>query len=134
MTFYTFPNVVFVEFEKESYFWEDHFDAGRNIITNLIRYCGYRTLHQDCFLYRWLQEQIRYFKFGGEKLFREWVTVPKYCRFFEKLPTHKMRVNREQMQKWIELLHDNQHMLREHCKGESWTRYYRALHERSVNT
>ena len=113
MTFHTYPQIPFEFFEKETYFWEDHFDAGKNIITNLIRYCGYRTLHQDSFLYKWLQEQIRYFKFGGEAEMRKWITVPESCEFWQKLPTHKMRVTEEQMRKWIELLHDHHAILKE---------------------
>ena len=124
MTFHTYPQIPFEFFEKETYFWEDHFDAGKNIITNLIRYCGYRTLHQDSFLYKWLQEQIRYFKFGGEAEMRKWITVPESCEFWQKLPAHKMRVTEEQMRKWIELLHDHHAILKEHCRGPSWTRFY----------
>jgi hypothetical protein len=126
MTFHTFPQVPFEFFEKESYFWNDHFDAGRNVITNLIRYCGYKTLHQDCFLYKWLQEQIRYFKFGGEAEMRKWITVPESCEFWQKLPAHKMRVSADQMRKWVELLHESHAILKEHCRGPSWTRFYVA--------
>ncbi len=126
MTFHTFPEVPFEYFEKESYFWQDHFDAGKNIITNLIRYCGYKTLHQDCFLYRWLQEQIRYFKFGGSEEMRKWITVPAGYEFWQKLPTYKMRVSDEQMRKWAELMRENHAMLVEHCKGPSWNRFYKS--------
>ena len=126
MTFHTFPEVPFEFFEKETYFWQDHFDEGKNIITNLIRYCGFKTLHQDCFLYRWLQEQIRYFKFGGTEEMRKWITVPAGSEFWQKLPTYKMRVSDEQMRKWVELLHDHHAMLQKHCKGPSWNRFYKS--------
>jgi hypothetical protein len=126
MTFHTFPEVPFEYFEKESYFWQDHFDESKNILTNLIRYCGFKTLHQDCFLYRWLQEQIRYFKFGGTEEMRKWITVPAGSEFWQKLPTYKMRVSDEQMRKWVELLHDKHAMLQTHCKGPSWNRFYKS--------
>ena len=126
MTFHTFPEVPFEFFEKETYFWQDHFNARQNIMTNLIRYCGYKTLHSDCFLYRWLQEQIRYFKFGGTEEMRKWITVPAGCEFWQKLPTNKMRVSDEQMRKWAELLHDHHDMLQKQCKGPSWNRFYKS--------
>ena len=126
MTFHTFPEVAFEFFEKESYFWQDHFNTRQNIMTNLIRYCGYKTLHSDCFLYRWLQEQIRYFKFGGTEEMRKWITVPAGCEFWQKLPTNKMRVSDEQMRKWAELLHDHHEMLQKHAKVPRGTGSTRA--------
>ncbi len=133
MTFYTFPHVNFEQFEKESYFWEDHYSAHRNIMTNLIRYCGFRTLHKDCWLYKWLQEQIRFVKFSGAEEMSRWVTFPNTCEFWEKMPTAHMKVNREQMARWIEYLHDNRETIAENCKGDEWTRYFRGNFERSVN-
>jgi hypothetical protein len=35
-----------------------------------------------------------------------------------------MRVSADQMRKWVELLHESHAILKEHCRGPSWTQFY----------
>ena len=121
MTFYTFPEVSFQEFDEDF-----DFRTSSNIMGNLIRFCGFRSLHQESFLYQWLQRQIKYFKFSGELEFRQWCTFPAACEWHEKMPTHRMTLTLEQMTKWIEYLLENEDHLRQHCVGPAWSKYYKS--------
>ena len=71
--FYVKPAVPFERFD-EHFEYIEH----TNIMRNLMRYCGYWTLHQDCWLYKWLQERIRTVKFAGQTEFRKWCAYPPW--------------------------------------------------------
>ena len=121
MVFYTYPEVPFCGFDDEF-----NFTKVNNMMTNLIRFCGFRSLHQDCWLYKWLQEQIKYFKFSGEEEFRKWCTYPSFNEFWEKLDPRFMKVTQEQMQNWANYLRDHENVIRNECSGESWSKYYKT--------
>ena len=126
MTFYIEPAVPFVEFDENF-----EYRAGANLLSNLMRYCGYRTLHRDCFLYKWLQERLRTVKFAGEHTFREWCTYPSYYDFSEKMLPHKMTVDLVQMHRWRKWLQSQIETLRANCRGHGWSAYYNPRWRRS---
>ena len=101
-----------------------HFERGANILTNLMRYCGFKTLHQDCWLYVWLQDKIKYLKFSGDDEFRQWCTYPVWYSFFEKMRPDLMTVTWAQMNKWRHFLQAHEDDLNEHCYGPAWSKYY----------
>ncbi|MAW76095.1 MAG: hypothetical protein CMJ95_01725 [Planctomycetes bacterium] len=121
MTYYTFPEVRFCGFDDAF-----KFSKVNNMMVNLIRFCGFRSLHQDSWLYRWLQEQVKYFKFSGEDEFRRWCSYPSYYEFWEKMDPRFMKLNDVQMGNWAEYLRDHETTIRNHCSGESWSKYYKT--------
>ena len=52
MTYYIEPATAFSGFK-------DTYEPGLTMMSNLIHFCGYKTLHPDCWLYCWLQEPIK---------------------------------------------------------------------------
>ena len=118
MTFYTVPEVPFDGFDENF-----EYRAGGNILGNLTRYCGYRTLHPNCWLYEWLQERIRTVKFSGN--FQQWCTYPPYYHFTDKMLPHRMRVDVDQMHRWRVWLQSQIETIRENCRGHGWSAYYR---------
>ena len=121
MVYYTYPEIPFCGFDEEF-----DFSKVNNMMTNLIRFCGFRSLHQDSWLYKWLQEQIKYFKFSGEDEFRMWCTYPSYNEFWEKIEPRFMKVDKEQMERWMIYLRDHQTVIRNECSGDSWSKYYKT--------
>ena len=120
MVFYINPCQRFSGFDEDF-----HFERGANMMTNLVRYCGFKTLHQDCWLWKYLQGRIRYFKFSGEEEFRKWCTYPKYCDNFKKLPHERMKVTWPQMNKWRHYLKSKEDEINSHCYGQAWSKYYK---------
>ena len=118
MTYYIEPANAFSGFV-------DTYEPGLTMMSNLIRFCGYKTLHPDCWLYCWLQEQIKYFKFSGEEEFKKWCTWPKYYEFFQKMDPRLMKVTYDQMQNWRNFLEEHGDLIANHCQGAAWKRYYR---------
>ena len=117
--FYVKPAVPFERFD-EHFEYIEH----ANIMRNLMRYCGYRTLHQDCWLYKWLQTRIRTVKFAGQTEFTQWCTYPAWYSFFEKMRPDKMSVNADQMARWKTWLAEHEDEIRENCAGPAWESCY----------
>ncbi|MAB78848.1 MAG: hypothetical protein CMJ89_05775 [Planctomycetes bacterium] len=100
------------------------FASRKNIMTNLIRFCGFKKLHQNCWLYRYLQEKIRSVKFAGSAVFAQWCTYPAWYKFHEKMRPDVMTLTRAQMDKWEHFLRTNGGEIREQCQGPVWESYY----------
>ena len=71
--FFIKPAAPFTEFNEDF-----EFLPKANIMRNLMQYCGYWTLHPNCWLYKWLQSQIKMLKFSGGEEFKKWCTYPPW--------------------------------------------------------
>ena len=119
MVYYVTPPLPFTGFNE-------HFEyvPGANIMRNLMQYCGYWSLHPNCWLYEWLQQRIRTRKFSGDAEFRQWCSYPAWLEFHQKMPVSRMMVNREQMERWKSWLKTCEDEIREQCSGSRWASYY----------
>ena len=101
-----------------------HTLSSNQIMTALLRYCGFKTLHQECWLYKFLQERIRQVKFAGTSEFRRWCTWPGELGFHVKMPAQQMRLNRAQFERWKDWLQEHEDEIRANCSGPQWQSYY----------
>ena len=117
--FHVRPAVPFTEFNEGF-----EFQSQANIMRNLMQYCGYFTLHQDCWLYKWLQEKIKCLKFSGAEEFRKWCTYPEWYKFHQKMRPDRMTLTPPQMERWKKYLGLWKEEIRENCSGPTWRSYY----------
>lgn len=118
--FYIEPPTPFYDFDQGV------LTRGHNmqVMAFLMRYCGYSTLPNDCWLYEQLQKWIRQKKFSGLTESRRWITYPDFYSFDVIMEPHLMRVNTAQMQRWALFLQSHCELLTQNCCGPNWEKHY----------
>jgi len=118
--FYIEPPTPFYDFD------EGVLTRGHNlqILAFTMRYCGYSTLPNDCWLYEQLQKWIRQKKFSGPAESRRWITYPAFYNHMEKMEPRLMRVNTAQMQLWADFLRSKSEEIARNCCGPNWEKHY----------
>ena len=118
--FYIEPPTPFYDFD-EAVIERMH---NMQVMTFLIRYCGYSTLPKESWLYEQLQKWIRQKKFSGLTESKRWITYPEFYAPFDIMKPHLMRVNRVQMRRWAHFLQSQSELISKNCCGPEWEKHY----------
>ena len=119
MTYHTKPAEPFSEFNEDF-----PFNPNDNIVANLMRYCGFTSLHPQSWLYKWLGGQSNTRKCGGDSLFRVWCDYPTHLTFSEKMPHGSMKLTAPMMERWKEYLRAHKEEIRQNCRVVQWESHY----------
>lgn len=121
MGYYNFPEVPFGGFDEDFEYREK-----AQMFRNLVKFCGYTSLHPRSWLYKdFLENRVKVLKSGGNECFRRWCTWPVEYQALEKIPYEHMKVNPEQMERWKQWLRRHETSIRAECSGPVWESQYR---------
>lgn len=108
-----------------------HFDEAfvhvpnEQMFVNLIRFCGFTSLHPQSWLYKDLLEtHVNHMKTGGNDNFRQWCTWPPEYQAFEKIPHRQMTLTVAQFDRWKQWLRQHREQIEQHCRGATWRSQY----------